>query len=157
MTSRFQVAAKDTELLGVSHLAEEMKTYADEVELFPVLIDRQIAYFHKIDGGYHRQEGYHVINLIHTVQGSESPPNKIYDETIEAHIGDRYFFLEVEDVWEMKGAYGGDDPVQKAGTYDDNYILSLKVTGYRDGPYAFSEELQSSEVDKRETEYEYSE
>lgn len=142
MSDSFQVAAQSGEVLAQSHLAEEMRHHANGEELFPVLLGEQVEYFHDVGGGYHRSEGYHVINLIHRIQGPESPPSNPSTDSIEAHIGDSYFYLESEDEWSF-----GDYP-------DEDYTLSLKVTGYQEGPYAFTEELQT-EVDKRETDYEW--
>lgn len=142
MSDSFQVAAESNEILAASHLVEEMKHFSEEMDMFPVLIGEFVGYFHDVQGGYHRSEGYHVVNLIHEVQGPDSPPNKTYAEQVEIHLDDQYFFFEVEDVWEF-----GDYP-------DEDYTLSLKVTGYRQGPYAFSEQLQT-DVDKRETEFEW--
>ncbi len=148
MSDSFQVAAESAELLSSSRLVGEMKHCARQMDMFPVLIGEHVGYFHRVDGGYSRagseseNTGYHVVNLIHEVQGTGSPPNKTHDSQIEAHIDDTYFYLEVDDVWEF-----GDYP-------DEEYTLSVKVTNYRDGKYAFTEELQpSTEVDKRETEY----
>lgn len=138
---KFHVAASDTELLERSHLVDELKEAASSEEMFAVLINGHVGYFHSIDGGYHVGGGYHVVNLIHKVQGKESPPNQLYSDTIEAHIGDTYYWMEVADIWQM-----GDYP-------DENFILSLKVTGYEHGPYAFSEAL-TTDVDKRETRFE---
>lgn len=139
---RFQVKAEDTHLLEQSHLVEELRTQAASVELFPVLIGSQIGYFHEVDGGYSRESGYHVVNLIHRVQGPDSPTNKIYADRIEIHLDDRYYNLSVADVWQM-----GDYP-------DDNFVLSLKVTDYMVGPYSFSEAM-SAEIDEREQEFGY--
>ncbi len=136
----FRVTAKDTSVLDRSHLVDEMKKSASSVEMFPVLIGNQIGYFHSVDGGYDRNAGYNVVNFIHEVQGPDSPPNKIYSNTIEAHIGDSYYNLTVADVWQM-----GEYP-------DENFVLSLKVDNYRMGPYSFSEAL-SADMDKREQEF----
>lgn len=140
MSDSFQVAASETEVLGPSHLVSEMKHLSDDMEMFPVLIGDFVAYFHTVDGGYHRSEGYHVVNLIHEVQGPDSPPNKTDSKAIEAHLDDLYISFEVDATWEF-----GDYP-------DEDYVLSLQVTGYESGPYSFSEQL-TQEVDKRETEH----
>ena len=136
----FQVSAKDTTLLERSHIVEELQHEAEDMEMFPVLIGGQIGYFHDIDGGFHRDEGYHVVNLIHRVQGPDSPPNKIYSDTIELHLDDWFYNLSVADVWQM-----GEYP-------DDDFVLSLKVTDYQMGQYSFSEAL-SADIDKREQEF----
>lgn len=137
----FQVSAKDTTILAHSHLVQELQQeLVDSGEMFPVLIGGQIGYFHDVDGGFHRDEGYHVVNLIHRVQGPDSPPNKIYSDTIEIHLNEWYYNLEVADIWKM-----GEYP-------DDDFVLSLKVTDYKMGPYSFSEAL-SADVDKREQEF----
>lgn len=136
----FQVKAKDTTVLDRSHLVSEMNRDAASVDMFPVLIGGQIGYFHKVDGGYEKDSGYHVVNLIHRVQGADSPPNKIYSDTIEAHLDNNYYNLDVADVWKM-----GDYP-------EENFVLSLKVTNYMKGPYSFSEAM-SANIDKREEQY----
>lgn len=136
----FKVKAKDAAVLDTSHLVEEMQHDAQDMEMFPVLIGSQIGYFHDVEGGYSANDGYHVINLIHRVQGPDSPPNKIYSDTIELHLGDNFYYLEVADIWQM-----GEYP-------DDNFTLSLKVTGYHIGPYSFSEAM-SKDIDKREQEF----
>lgn len=136
---RFQVVAEDTTVLDKSHIVEEMKDSAFGVDVFPVLIGEQIGKFHDVDGGYDREQGCHIVNLIHRVQGLGSPPRKKYSDTIEIHLDD-YYFLEVADVWQY-----GDYP-------SDDYTLSLRVTGYQHGPYAFSEAL-SEDIDKREQEF----
>lgn len=142
MSDSFEVAVKSGEVLETSHLVEELQHHSSEMELFPVLIGTHVGYFHDVGGGYHRNEGCHIVNLIHEVQGPESPPNKTRAAEIETHLDGRYFYFEVEDVAEY-----GDYP-------DEEYTLSLKVTGYRDGPYAFSDVLKE-DCDKRETEHEW--
>jgi len=137
----FQVSAQDTTILAASHLVEELQQeLVDTGDMFPVLIGGQIGYFHDIDGGFHRDEGYHVVNLIHRVQGPNSPPNKIYSDTIELHLNEWYYNLDVADVWQM-----GEYP-------DEDFVLSLKVTDYKMGQYSFSEAL-SADIDKREQEF----
>ena len=138
---RFKVGAKDSEVLVKSHIVEEMKPQASEMVEFPVLLGSHVANFHSVDGGYHRHNGYHIIKLIHEVQGPGSPfGGDVRHANIEIHLDD-YFWLEVADITEFDERYPKDD-----------YVLMLKVTGYEHGPYAFSDELQS-EVDNRETEY----
>lgn len=138
----FQVSAQDTTVLARSNLVEELQQELSDHqnEMFPVLIGGQIGYFHDIDGGFHREEGYHVVNLIHRVQGPDSPPNKIYSDTIELHLDDWFYNLDVADVWQM-----GEYP-------DEDFVLSLKVTDYQMGQYSFSEAL-SADIDKREQEF----
>jgi len=144
----FQVSAQDTTVLASSHLVEELQQELEDVdEMFPVLIGGQIGYFHDVDGGYKRgqagsasENGYHVVNLIHRVQGPDSPPNKIYSDTIEIHLDDWFYNLSVADVWQM-----GEYP-------DEDFVLSLKVTDYQMGQYSFSEAL-SADIDKREQEF----
>lgn len=137
---RFRVTAKETNKLDRSHLVNEMQADSRDVEMFPVLIGSQIGYFHDVDGGYDRNNDWHVVNLIHRVQGADSPPNKIYSDTIEAHLDDQFYHLDVADVWQM-----GEYP-------DDDFVLSLKVTDYMTGPYSFSEAM-SIDIDNREEEY----
>ena len=136
----FRVKAEDTTVLDRSHLVAEMKQDAATVELFPVLIGTQIGHFHDVDGGFDKDAGHYIVNLIHTVQGPDSPTNKIYSDTIEVHLDDSYYHLDVADVWQM-----GDYP-------DDNFVLSLKVTDYMQGPHSFSEAM-SADIDKREEAY----
>lgn len=141
MMDPFEVTSKDAEVLRSSHLAGEMEREAIGRDVFPVLIGSHIAHFHDVEGGYNRSEGYHVINLTHRVQGPKNPPNNTYSEEMEVHL-DNYFHLEVEDVREFD-----DYP-------NEDYVLSLQVTGYMKGPYSFSEEM-SERIDGRETEYNY--
>lgn len=135
----FQVVAKDTTVLESSHLVQELQQ-EEMGEMFPVLIGDQIGYFHDVEGGYNRESGYHVINLIHRVQGTDSPPNKIYSDTIEIHLDESFYNLDVADIWQM-----GEYP-------DEDFVLSLKVTDYKIGPYSFSEAM-SKDIDKREQEF----
>jgi hypothetical protein len=135
----FQVAADDTTVLQTSHIVEELQASAQDVEMFPVLIDGQIEYFHDIDGGY-SENGYHVVNLIHRVQGHETPPSKTHDYRIELHLDDFFYTLDVADTCEM-----GEYP-------DEDFVLSLQVTDYKMGPYSFSDAL-SADIDKREQEF----
>jgi hypothetical protein len=137
----FQVSAQDTTILARSHLVEELQQeLVDSGEMFPVLIGEQVAYFHDIDGGFHRDGNYDVVNLIHRVQGPDSPPNKIYSDTIELHLNDWFYNLEVADI-------------RKMGEYpDEDFVLSLKVTDYMMGQQSFSEAL-SANIDKREQEF----
>lgn len=143
----FQVKAAETYSLDRSHLCDEMQAEIGQSgEMFPVLIGEQIGYFHDVDGGYvrsvsdSRQDGYHIVNLIHEVQGPDSPPNKLYSDQMEAHLDTNYYQMDVEDVWQM-GSYP-----------EENFVLSLKVSDYRIGPYSFSEAL-SENIDKREQEF----
>lgn len=140
----FQVKAADTSVLSDSHIVSELRAELYDIDdMFPVLIDGQIGYFHDIDGGYSNAvngSGYHIVNLIHRVQGPDSPPNKIYDDTIELHLNDHFYNLAVDDIWQM-----GDYP-------DEDFILSLKVTDYKMGPYSFSDAM-SAPIDKRHEEY----
>jgi len=146
MSDSFQVVAESSEVLSSSRLVGEMKHCAMQMDMFPVLIGEHVGYFHRVDGGFHRDGGYHVVNFVHEVQGTGSPPNKTHDSQIEAHIDDTYFYLEVDDVWEF-----GEYP-------DEEYTLSVKVANYRDGKHAFTEQLQpETEVDKRETRFEWDE
>ena len=135
----FQVVAKDTTVLESSHLVQELQQ-EEMGEMFPVLIGNQIGYFHDVEGGYDRSNGYHVVNLIHRVQGTDSPPNKIYSDTIEIHLDESFYNLDVADIWQM-----GEYP-------DEDFVLSLKVTDYNIGPYSFSEAM-SKDIDKREQEF----
>lgn len=134
---KFQVRAEDTTILESSHIVEELRQGARELDIFPVLIGTEIAYFHDVDGGFVSSENYHVVNLIHRVQGATSPANKLYDDTIEVHLSEHYYQLEVADITTM-----GDYP-------STDFTLSLKVSDYMMGPYSFSEAM-SSYVDKRE-------
>lgn len=149
----FQVSAKDTSVLATSHLVEEMRQELPESgEMFPVLIGTQIGYFHDIDGGFHRDDGYHVVNLIHRVQGPDSPPNKIYSDTIELHLNEFYYNLSVADVWQMTQSPSG-SPMNDEYPAGD-FVLSLKVTDYQMGPYSFSEAM-STDIDKRDQEFDH--
>ena len=142
MSDRFEVAAKDTDILKRSLLVEEMAAEAEEVDVFPVLIGSHVVDFHDVDGGYLEEESCNIVNLIHSVQGVGSPPQNKYAGTIEAHINETYFYMDVLDIREY-----GEYP-------DEDYVLSLKVSRHRQGEYAFSQELRE-DIDKREQEYSY--
>lgn len=137
---RFQVRAKDTSLLSESHLVAELQQNAEDMDLFPVLIGEHVAYFHEVDGGYDEDEGRHIVNLIHAVQGPDSPPNTWYSTSVEAHLGDVFINMDVEDVWQF-----GDYP-------DEDFTVSYKVEDYRMGPQTFTDALRE-DIDKREQEY----
>jgi hypothetical protein len=136
----FQVRAKETSTLADSHIVEELRAGAREMEMFPVLIGTQVGYFHDVDGGFHKNGGYDIVNLIHRVQGPDSPPNKTFSDTIEVHLDDWFYNLEVADATVMD-------------EYPDNdFVLSLKVTNYMMGQETFSEAL-TAEIDKRGQEF----
>jgi hypothetical protein len=144
MSDSFAVTAKNTSLLENSYVVSEMRSdWADSrQEMFPVLYDNDIiGYYHDIEGGYHREDGYDVVNLVHQVQGTESPtmpPSNL--GVAEAHLSSTFFNLEVESTWEMN-----DYP-------NENYVLSLKVTDYMMGEHSFSEAL-TADIDGRETRF----
>jgi hypothetical protein len=136
----FQVRAKETSTLSDSHIVEELRAGAREMEMFPVLIGTQVGYFHDVDGGFHKSGGYDIVNLIHRVQGPDSPPNKTFSDTVEVHLDDWFYNLTVADATVMD-------------EYPDNdFVLSLKVTDYMMGQETFSEAL-TAEIDKREQEF----
>lgn len=138
----FHISSSESDVLVNSHLVAELHTEVSEMELFPVLLGTHVAEFHNVDGGYHKSKGFHVLNLIHEVQGHGSPfHGDVYQSEVEIHA-DGYWNLDVEGIREY-----GDYP-------DEDYVLSLEVTDYRSGPYSFAEELQM-DIDKRETEYSY--
>lgn len=136
----FQVVAEDTTVLETSHLVEELRAGAREMEMFPVLIGTQIAYFHDVDGGFNPESGHDIVNLIHRVQGPDSPPQKHFSDTIEIHLDDWFYNLSVVDIHTMS-------------EYPDNdFVLSMKVENYMMGQQSFSEAL-SADIDKREQEF----
>lgn len=137
----FQVAAKDTTVLSTSHLVEEMQAESGDMDDFPVLIGKNVERFHEVSGGYHRDEGYHIVRLEHLVQGDGSPPSEDFAKSVEVHLDESSYYLEVEG-----GFSYGDYP-------NEDYVLCLKVTGYVKEPYSFADEMDVA-VDKRETRYE---
>lgn len=140
----FQVAAAQTDVLSASHLVEEMIEDAQNLDIFPVLIGQNVAYFHDIEGGYNRDGGYHVLSLVHEVQGERSPSSHDYAKAVEVHLDDSAYYLEIDGVYSF-----GEYP-------DEDYTLCLKVTGYNQLPYTFSDQLQRN-IDKREEEISYDE
>lgn len=136
----FEVSAKDTEVLDASHIVQELQGDSEDMDLFPALIDGQIGYFHEIDGGFDRSEGHHIVNLIHKVQGIDSPPNKTDAPTVELHLDTWFYNLHVEDSLVM-----GDYP-------DEDFVLSLVVTDYQMGKYSFSDAMRT-DIDKRHQEF----
>lgn len=127
-----------------SVLESNMSQEARDMEQFPVLIGDEVSYFHSVDGGYNRSMDCNVLNFIHKVQGIGSPnridPNQASHE-VEAHLSDNYYNLNVTAV-----SVVDDYP-------DRDFVVSLKVNGYRNGKDSFAEPL-STDVDKRETRYE---
>jgi len=114
------------------------------METFPVLIGDEVEYFHSITGEYNRSKDADVVNLIHEVQGYGSPYRTDTDQmsqNVEAHLCDNYYNLDVTAI-DVTDEYP-----------DRDYVLSLTVDSYKQGPYSFSEAL-SSDVDSRETRYE---
>ena len=128
------------ENFDTSHLVEELQLGCKNVDIFPVLIGTQVIHFHSVGGGYNRERGYHIVKLIHEVQGPGSTTNISDSKNVEIHL-DRFFNLDVQSVNEE-----GDYP-------NEDYKLVLKVTGYKTGPQSFSEAL-TAPIDKRETRYE---
>lgn len=128
-----------------SILASNMEQESLQAVAFPVLIGDEVAHFHRVDGGYNSLGGFDVVNLVHEVQGVGSPyrvdPEQT-SHTVEAHMSNNYYNLDVSSV-------------RVVDEYPDrDYLLSLKVEGYQQGRYSFSEEL-TSDVDSRETEVNY--
>ena len=147
--------AKDTSVLEPSHIVAELRAGCRDMEMFPVLIDGQIGYFHDVDGGFASggqgsQQHYHVVNLIHRVQGHDSPPKKLYDDTIEAHLEEYFYQMDVADIAQLTQTPSGLTANEQYPQGD--FVLSLKVTDYRMGPYSFSEAM-SADIDKREEEH----
>ena len=138
----FHVVAQETSLLETSHFVEELQHSVEEHGgMFPVLVgESEIAYFHDVDGGYSPERNAHIINFIHHVQGPESPSNKTHADSYEAHLADRYFYIEADDVYEM-----GDYP-------DENFVLSIQAANCMIGLETFSKAL-TADVDKRVSEY----
>lgn len=128
--------------LDRSHLVAEMKASCSEMRTFPVIISDRVSYFHDVSGGYNREEGHHVVNLIHEVQGPNTPPSEFYAPHIEAHMDDAYYYLTVKDV----------QPDNTDSYPESDFMLSVHVIDYQTGKYTFADELQAP-VDKRETEY----
>jgi len=136
----FEVTAKDTSLLDRSYLINEMKHEIESMDMYPVLIDEQVEYFHSIDGGYDSNKGYEIVNLIHQVEGPDSPSNNMPNRSVEAHLDMNYYRLDV-----VQSARLGEYP-------EENYVLSLKVSDYKIGPHSFSNAL-SKNIDGREQEF----
>lgn len=114
------------------------------METFPVLFGEEIAYFHRIEGGYNDKRNFDVVDLIHEVQGYGSPFRVGSDQLshqIEAHLSENYYNLDISGI-----QINDDYP-------EEDYVVSLKVQDYKQGPYPFSEAL-SAKVDKRETRFE---
>ena len=127
-----------------SVLVNNMRSEASEMETFPVLFGNEVAYFHHIDGGYNSSRNFDVVNLVHEVQGYGSPYRVGSDQLsheIEAHLSDSYYYLDINGI-QINDEYP-----------DEDYVVSLKVQNYKQGPESFSEEL-TADIDRRETRYE---
>lgn len=125
---------------GQSVLVNNMQAESAEMELFPVLIGNEIANFHNVRGGYNRNTGHDVVNLVHEVQGPDSPFLVDTDQLsheVEAHLSDNYYHFSVDSMRQV-----GDYP-------DEAHVLSMKVSDYQFGEFSFSEEL-SKNIDNRE-------
>lgn len=130
------------EYTGRSALVQNMQTEIEET--FPVLIGDEVAHFHSITGGYNKDENFTVVNLVHHVQEIGSPYRVNVEQlshNVETHLANNYYNLDVDSIRVQ------DDYPEK------DYIVSLKVMGYKKGKFPFSEEL-SAPVDSRETRYE---
>jgi len=111
---RFAVAANESHVLEDSHLVEELK--------------------------HSSKQDTHFVNFIHQVQGPDSPSNKLQADSYEAHLSDKYYYLNA-----TSSAILGDYP-------DENLVLSIEVRDYMIGRHSFSEAL-TAEIDSREQEW----
>jgi len=128
---------------GKSALVSNMAVEATEMEEFPVLIGTEIAYFHRVGGGYDSKRGVNVVNFIHEIQGNGSPNHIDPDQSshnFEAHL-DNYYNLNVSTIRSNPDEYP-----------DENYIVSVRVDNFMSGEYSFSEEL-NADIDKRPTRF----
>lgn len=124
-----------------SALVANMRFEADPMDVFPVLIGDEVAHFHDVRGGIDNASDKHVVNLIHRVQGPGSPDRVGFGDTIEVHLSDRYYHLDV------KGTRTVDNYP------DDDYVLSILVKQHFFGPETFNDKL-TMDIDKRKTRYE---
>jgi hypothetical protein len=142
MSDQFDVPVSSAVKLDRSHLVDGIQFKCEGRETFSALLDKNVATFHEVSGGWNPDDEYHVINLIHTVQGSGSPTTGTSPDVGELHIGDDFFWLDVLDSREYN-----DYP-------DDSYILSLHVSDYEMGEdLGFGAEL-TAPIDRRETRFE---
>jgi len=139
---RFAVAANESHVLEDSHLVEELKHSSNQHgDMFPLLVgESEIAYFHDVDGGYSPKQDAHFVNFIHQVQGPDSPSNKLQADSYEAHLSDKFYYLNA-----TSSAILGDYP-------EENLVLSIEVRDYMIGRHSFSEAL-TAEIDSREEEW----
>lgn len=125
---------------GRSALVQNIQTEARDMDLFPVLIGNDVAYFHSVSGGYSSDRGATVVNLIHTVQGDGSPHSvrpAQASHSVEAHLSDNYYYFDVSALRTVD-----DYP-------DDDYVLSMVVDSYQFGQHSFSDQLEK-DIDRRE-------
>lgn len=137
----FEVTAKNVSLLRGSLLIEEIRTDVQQRETFPVLINKKVAHFHDVQGGYDESTGCHVVSLIHRVQGDGSPTRTDNEINVEIHGDSKAFSLDVHDRYSF-------------GEYPDaDYTLCLQVQDYTITDRSFADEMDA-EIDKRETRFE---
>lgn len=146
MSHEFEVPVESVDVLSADALTSNMSEEVTELERVPVLFDKDVHYFHDVEGGYSRDNDVHFVTLIHRVQGVGSPPDKPSGKSVEVHTDESYYRLSVEGV-----TYWDEDYPE----YD--YAVTLEVSSYQTGPYTFAENLTDENIDRRETEVSYNE
>jgi hypothetical protein len=132
-------------LLSPSVLIENMSDEMADSDKTPVLFGDTVRHVHDVQGGYDHDSGQQVVTLIHRVQGEGTRPDAPTSPSVEVHTSESFYTLSVEDRHE----WGSDYP-------DEDYALTLYVSGYQSGPYTFHDELLS-DIDGREQEFSYDE
>lgn len=143
MSDEFEVPIKSVSQLSPSVLVENMSDEMSETSKTPVLFGNSVRHVHDVEGGYDHDSGQQVVTLFHRVQGEGTRPDSPTSPSVEVHTSESFYTLSVEDRDEWRPDYPQED-----------YALTLYVSGYQRGPYTFRDELLAS-IDKRETEFSY--
>jgi hypothetical protein len=146
MSDQFEVPIESVDVLSDDVLTSNMSEDVSTMDTVPVLFDKDVHYFHDVEGGYSRDGGVHYVTLIHRVQGDGSPPDNPSARRVEVHTDGSYYNLSVEDVVYWDSEYP-----------DDDYAVTLVVSEVQSGPYSFAEHLCDGSIDYRHVEVSYDE
>lgn len=121
------VVDSESVVLEESHLVNELRHDTESLDLFEVLIGKNITHFHEVSGGFDPEMEYHVVHLIHRVQGDGSPPSIKFARNVEVHGATRSFRMHVLSV----------DSMDSYPEHD--YVLTLHVDTYSENEYTMSD------------------
>jgi len=145
MSSEFDVPLHSADRLYTDVLSENLKEDSKDDDIIPVLFGGALYHFHSITGGYDKENGEHIVSLIHEVQGDGSPPNDPSHTNVEVHTSNKYYRMKAVDITHWDREYP-----------EESYVLTLHISDYRSGPESFRHELLM-DIDKREQEFSFDE